>query len=126
VSPEPAATTGTKLVHYSKTHSYLRDKKMKLVDSKSEAGLWPNWNRDGTENWAQIRTCIEFLYLASDPERSKALDKVDQLQNCFGRGGPFYHLLTAHSICADWCFRFALWSIFKYCTVVFSMNMIVT
>jgi hypothetical protein len=107
VSPEPAATTGTKLVHYSKTHSYLRDKKMKLVDSKSEAGLWPNWNRYGTENWAQIRTCIEFLYLASDPESSKALDEVDQLQNYFVRCSMFYHSLGS-SVCADWCCRFVL------------------
>jgi hypothetical protein len=95
-------------VSYSKTHFYLRNKEMGLVDSKSEAGLCPNCNRYGTENWARIKTCIEFLYQVTNPERSKALDKVDRLQNYFVRGGPFYHSLQEHSVCVDWCCRFAL------------------
>jgi hypothetical protein len=92
----------------SKTHFYLRNKEMGLVDSKSEAGLCPNCIRHGTENWAQIKTCIEFLYQESHPERSKALDKVDRLQNYSVRGGPFCHSLQEHSVCVDWCCRFAL------------------
>jgi hypothetical protein len=86
---------------YSKAHFYHRNKEMGRVDSKSEAGLCPNCNRYGTENWAQIRTCVEFLYQGTDPEHKIALDKVDQLQNYFVRGGPFYHSLEESSDCTD-------------------------
>jgi hypothetical protein len=82
---------------------------MELVDSQCEDGVYfPTANEMELENWAKIRTCIGFIYLASDPERSKALDKVDEFQNYFVHGGPFYRSLAEHSVCVDWCCRFAM------------------
>jgi hypothetical protein len=68
----------------------------------------PTENDMELENWAKIRTCIGFLYPASDPERSKALEKVDEFQNYFVHGGPFYRSLAEDSDCYDYCCRFAM------------------
>jgi hypothetical protein len=47
--------------YHSKASFHLPAKETEIVYSKSEAGLCPNCNQRGTENWAQIRTSAHLM-----------------------------------------------------------------
>jgi hypothetical protein len=93
---------------YGKTHFYLRNDEMGLVDTKSEGGLCPNCTKYGKETWDWLLRCTEFVYSQTDTRRRSAREAVAKYSNYFVRGGTFYHSLDQSNDCLDWCCMFAL------------------
>jgi hypothetical protein len=78
---------------------------MGLVNSKSEAGLCPNYGM--TEAWTRVEVCVKLIYTVTDPQQ-QSLDQINTFRNYFTPGGLFYQSLAQINACSDWCCRLYL------------------